>query len=263
LAGRDTLDALREAAYNPRSITTKALKQLADSYQRYGDLSGIVFNRKTGNLISGHQRRKVFLKRGTKIVRQAHRDNVGTIAIGHVIAPNDKGGKIRIPYREVYWDGDTEAAANIAANSAGGEFDPVKLGKVLRRLEHNRFPIEQIPLDSTDLKHSIRLFESYMRNSRDADANGFAPLDIGEIRDSLEHCCPRCGYQWSGSSAPPKKPRFSSKKYHEEKRREREAKAAKTAAKAPARPAPKSRATKRRAAPARKAAPAKRPAKRR
>lgn len=37
----------------------KALRALQKSMAEFGDLSGIVFNRRTGNLIGGHQRIKI------------------------------------------------------------------------------------------------------------------------------------------------------------------------------------------------------------
>lgn len=41
---------------NPRTITDAKLLQLKRSMERFGDLSGIVFNRRSGNLGGGHQR---------------------------------------------------------------------------------------------------------------------------------------------------------------------------------------------------------------
>ena len=41
---------------NPRKIGAAATKGLANSLEKFGDLSGIVFNSKTGELVAGHQR---------------------------------------------------------------------------------------------------------------------------------------------------------------------------------------------------------------
>lgn len=44
------------AAYNPRIIDEEARKMLKKNMQRIGLLGGVVWNRATGNLVSGHQR---------------------------------------------------------------------------------------------------------------------------------------------------------------------------------------------------------------
>lgn len=48
--------ALNFASYNPRKISDKAKKALRDNIERVGLLGGIVWNKRTGNLVSGHQR---------------------------------------------------------------------------------------------------------------------------------------------------------------------------------------------------------------
>ena len=45
------------APYNPRTISNKALAGLRASMMSFGDLSGFVVNRATGNIVCGHQRR--------------------------------------------------------------------------------------------------------------------------------------------------------------------------------------------------------------
>ena len=49
---------LSPASYNPRKISPEQLKALGDALKVFGDLGGIVRNRKTGNLVGGHQRVK-------------------------------------------------------------------------------------------------------------------------------------------------------------------------------------------------------------
>lgn len=96
---------LRAATYNPRKITDKKLEMLGKSMREFGDLSGIVFNRRTGNLIGGHQRLK-------------HLDSEWEIEGGFVKTPFGD-----FVFREVDWPEKKEKAANIAANKHGGEFD--------------------------------------------------------------------------------------------------------------------------------------------
>lgn len=47
---------LNFASYNPRKISDKAKKALRDNIERVGLLGGIVWNKRTGNIVSGHQR---------------------------------------------------------------------------------------------------------------------------------------------------------------------------------------------------------------
>lgn len=48
--------SLNFASYNPRKISDKAKKALRDNIERVGLLGGIVWNKRTGNIVSGHQR---------------------------------------------------------------------------------------------------------------------------------------------------------------------------------------------------------------
>jgi len=116
------LEDLKPAPYNPRKIDERSMKALAESIKKFGDISGITFNKTTGNLVSGHQRLEVLKQKypDLKIV-----DNV-------IIA----GGK-KFPIRIVEWDIETEKLANIAANSQyiAGEFDYPKLEDILGELK--------------------------------------------------------------------------------------------------------------------------------
>lgn len=117
------------AYYNPRTITVERLQMLKDSMGKFGDLSGIVLNRKTGNIIGGHQRVKNF-DPSWLIDKKESKDDLGTVAIGYIETPFGKWA-----YREVEWDEDKERAANVAANNHGGEFDEVTLAELVRELD--------------------------------------------------------------------------------------------------------------------------------
>ena len=51
------LSKFKPSPRNPRRITDDALAGLRASLRTFGDLSGLVFNRRTGNVVCGHQRR--------------------------------------------------------------------------------------------------------------------------------------------------------------------------------------------------------------
>ncbi len=120
---------LRPSAYNPRKITEKKLDMLGKSMKEFGDLSGIIFNRRTGNLIGGHQRIK-HLRPEWEIRKEDSPDELGTVAKGFIKTPF--GDWV---YREVDWPEKKEKAANIAANRHGGEFDFPMLDGILSDLD--------------------------------------------------------------------------------------------------------------------------------
>jgi len=129
---------LMPASYNPRKITDKQLGMLKKSMAEYGDLSGIVVNVKTGNMVGGHQRVKN-LDPSWPIVKQPHKDKTGTVSLGYIETP---GG--RWTYREVSWAEKKEVAANIAANQHGGEFDMPKLKDIIINLDDGAMDMELI-----------------------------------------------------------------------------------------------------------------------
>lgn len=99
---KTTVASLTPAAYNPRKITEDRLELLGRSMKRFGDLSGVVLNLTTGNLVGGHQRVKhfdpdwpIFLEHKAT---HGELDNVGTVAHGYV-----KSTFGRWNYREVRW----------------------------------------------------------------------------------------------------------------------------------------------------------------
>lgn len=58
------LSKLTPAGYNPRLISDAARKGLTASIERFGLVQPIVYNKRTGNIVGGHQRLDVLLARG-------------------------------------------------------------------------------------------------------------------------------------------------------------------------------------------------------
>jgi DNA modification methylase len=125
------IDDLKPASYNPRTMKESAQKGLENSLSRFGDISGITWNKKTGNLVTGHQRVSRLKKLGA------------TFQDG-VLSLKDKIFNIRI----VEWDIETEKAANITANNPHimGEFDDDSLKKLIHELE--TIDVSQYNIDS-------------------------------------------------------------------------------------------------------------------
>lgn len=116
---------------NPRKVSDAKLAQLQKSLREFGDISGVVFNRTTGNLVGGHQRNKNFDDNSevkiTKVFETPSKS--GTVALGYILHEGE-----RFAYREVRWPRHKEMAANIAANKGAGEWDLPQLGEWMREL---------------------------------------------------------------------------------------------------------------------------------
>lgn len=127
-----TVKDLKPNPSNPRHITDEKKTMLKRSLEQFGDLSGIIFNRSTKQLIGGHQRREVMPDDSKIVIEQTYSKptSTGTIAEGYVLINGE-----RHKYREVYVDKITEKAMNVAANKHGGDFDIPKLSEWLLELD--------------------------------------------------------------------------------------------------------------------------------
>lgn len=127
------LSGVKSTARNPRTISAEQRKRLKNSLLEYGDLGGIVFNRRTGELVGGNQRIQEFRNdpaAKVSIVEELKKpDRCGTVAYGFVLANGT-----RYSYREVDWSAAKAKAANIAANKHGGEFDLPIVTELLKEL---------------------------------------------------------------------------------------------------------------------------------
>lgn len=103
------VSSLSSAPYNPRKISEEQLKKLKKSLEEFGDLSGVVFNKRTGNLIGGHQRVRIFKEEDPQIdiKERTQTEVIGSFKYkGHLFT-----------YRQVDWDEKKEKKANITANN--------------------------------------------------------------------------------------------------------------------------------------------------
>jgi DNA modification methylase len=106
---------------NPRQINRKQFDQLKENLAYLGDLSGIVHDLNSNEIIGGNQRSNVFdvNKCEIEIVHKYdYPDEQGTVAHGFIIWQ----GK-RYTYRQVDWTPKQCEQANITANRLGGEWD--------------------------------------------------------------------------------------------------------------------------------------------
>lgn len=105
---------------NPRKMKGKMNDLLESSLAEYGDLSGIVFNQRTKELVGGHQRTRL-LKEDSSIemveeFSPAKED--GTVGYGFLVRNGQK-----FALRLVDWDETKHARANVIANKIKGDWD--------------------------------------------------------------------------------------------------------------------------------------------
>lgn len=154
---------------NPRSISDAAAAGLSVSLDQFGDLSGIVFNETTQQLVCGHQR-----------VTQI-RERWGELPIVGDVIRSPAGHEFRV--RRVAWPLAKQRAANIAANSQriAGEFN-----------DGLDLMLAGIKSESPELFDSL-LFAELQH------AVATPPDEFPAVDENLptEHTCPKCHYQWA------------------------------------------------------------------
>lgn len=149
------LSDLTPAPYNPRTISDEKLAMLEESLKEFGDLSGIVYNRRTKRLVGGHQRQKA-MPGDAKIKIEKEWESPtpsGTVAMGYVEVNGEDH-----PYREVDWPEEKEIAGNLAANKHGGEFDLPKLAPLLLKLDEVNYDLPKTGFTLTEIEDVVAPF---------------------------------------------------------------------------------------------------------
>lgn len=153
--GKQPIALLRPDPKNARKISKQALAGLGVSMTEFGDLSGITWNEKLGDLVAGHQRMKRLGSAGARSWERTGPD------AGVVVDPKTKE---RFPIRIVQWDETKHRLAQIAANNPAiqGDFTEETLEQ-LRELE-------------TDARyHELRLQDLAAQLQGEADEAGGEP----------------------------------------------------------------------------------------
>ncbi len=104
-----SVNKINPAPYNPRKDLKpdhKEYKHLVKSIDEFGYIDPLIWNKKTGNLVGGHQRLKILLAKGSK-----------EIEVSVVNLPLEK-----------------EKALNVALNKISGDWDRDKLATLLDEL---------------------------------------------------------------------------------------------------------------------------------
>jgi hypothetical protein len=170
---------------NPRKITKSQAQALKRDLRVYGDLSGIIHNVRTDELIGGNQRSEAIegIISGTLqpvIVKEYDKPTeAGTLAVGFY----DWHGE-QYSYRRVDWDDKTAELANLIANKAGGFWDWDILA--------NDFDVE-ILFDAGFTEDEL------LGNDFDVPTPDFQPVGIeeqGRLDQKKPVVCPDCGCEF-------------------------------------------------------------------
>jgi hypothetical protein len=167
-----TLEDLRPSPTNPRTITQEAQSGLKYSVESFGDISGITWNRRSGNLVCGHQRVKVLTEAGGELKSYGDRE--------FIELPNNQ----RFPVRVVDWPEEKEAAANLAANNQeiAGQWVDSTLQDKIALIKEKYF----------------EAYESTMAWKLESiDLSAIKPVEIENVNFGAKKTrCPKCGHEF-------------------------------------------------------------------
>jgi DNA modification methylase len=147
-----SINKINPALYNPRKDLKpddREYKHLVKSMEEYGCVEPLVWNKRTGNLVGGHQRFKVLVAQGLKKIQVS---------------------VVNLPLKK-------EKALNIALNKISGEWDQQKLTELLDELVKS----PEVDLESTgfNMPEVEQLFANTLDDT-DSDDNFDLEAEIGK-----------------------------------------------------------------------------------
>lgn len=112
---------LKEALYNPRNISENALKRLKKSIQEHGLIgASIIWNRRTGTVVSGHQRLKAL-----DLLEKKNGDYELQVTAIDVPLREEKALNVQLNNLSMQGEWDEEKLADLIESE---DFDPDELG---------------------------------------------------------------------------------------------------------------------------------------
>ncbi len=106
-----SISSITPANYNPRKISPDELNKLRNSIQKFGYVEPIIYNKRTGKIVGGHQRFKI---------------------LKEILAPEELVDVVIVDLDE-----NEEKTLNVALNRIGGEWDDNKLSELLKNIHDN------------------------------------------------------------------------------------------------------------------------------
>lgn len=156
---------LNPAVYNPRKDLQPGdpeYEKLKRSIREFGYVEPIVWNKRTGNIVGGHQRYKVLL-------------DMGMSEVDCVVVDLDDA---------------KEKALNLALNKIQGDWDNLKLKDLLQELDTGELDIELTGFSVEEIEDLMTQFAPIDLDDADDDAD-----DDGGQNKKL-HICPKCGFEF-------------------------------------------------------------------
>lgn len=174
---------------NPNRLDAQTKAELARALAEFGDLSGVILNRRTGLLIGGHQRADVLRDGAVDVIDLPKPEPDGTVGRGWIRC-NGRQYAVRV----VDWTPDKAHAALLAANRYGrrGEDDAALLKDLLAELDCGQ---------ATDTGALLADLTGYDAAERERLALQFhvpednKAIDEGAMSDTKNEC-PKCGFKW-------------------------------------------------------------------
>lgn len=135
-----SIQEIKPAEYNPRTDLKpgdKEYERLKTSLSTFGLVEPLIWNKRTGNLVGGHQRLKIIIEEGRKEVE------VSVVDLGP----------------------EKERALNIALNKIQGDWDEEKLANLLSEL--NKMPDFDVTLTGFDMPEISELLDSFSESKEE------------------------------------------------------------------------------------------------
>lgn len=179
-----TINDLKFDPKNPRKISDYDYAVLKKDLDKFGDLSGIILNLTTGELIGGHMRVRAFQEQQGKVqITQTLPEETkrGTVRLGYVIVDGEPH-----TYREVRWSPEIQRVANIAANRAGGEWDRDLLAEALFDISGFDDSSELLLLTALHEDEISDLLDSVSATQNDKSQNDECHISVKLSDDQLE-----------------------------------------------------------------------------
>jgi hypothetical protein len=182
------INEINQAPYNPRKMSKEAATGLAASMEEFNDISGIVFNKRTKNLVSGNHRFKLLKKIFGKLKPKRLDDTDIYLLL------DGEGESTGFTMKVVDWEVEKEMAANIAANAKQiqGEFTD-RVSDMLQEIADSQYAniserlrLPEIKLAFKDVKFDIPSLKKSIEVEQVSDQEIKEALEDDEIEFDTE-----------------------------------------------------------------------------
>ena len=169
---------LKMAEYNPRKISDDAFEGLGESINKFGMLIPIVWNKRTGNIVGGHQRYKHLVEMGETETEVVVVDIDGNEEVALNITLNNPN--IRGKFTD-----DVVRLLKICEAQIGSVFNDIRLNELFRKLDFD---------DSKDKKDDAGQKEPREPSEPQPSSEPTMPQDDGTMDAVIT--CPKCKSKW-------------------------------------------------------------------